>query len=187
MRCERARGRFSPFLRDALERRPELVDAVRSSRAARPRIAAALARRRRPVEAELRRQRARRCALALALGDLAGRAALEAGDAAAVATSPTARSTARSARRSPSARPGAEPPGFAVLALGKLGSRELNYSSDVDLIFLFDPATLPRRAREEPDEAAVRIGRRVVELLQKRTADGYVVARRPAACARRPK
>ena len=37
--------------------------------------------------------------------------------------------------------------GLTVLALGKLGSRELNYSSDVDLILLFDPVTMPRRAR----------------------------------------
>src|SRR5205085_4641058 len=30
-----------------------------------------------------------------------------------------------------------EPAGFAVLALGKLGGRELNYSSDIDLMFLY--------------------------------------------------
>ena len=39
---------------------------------------------------------------------------------------------------------------------------------------LFDPETLPRQARDDAGEAAVRIGRRVIELLQKRTADGYV-------------
>ncbi len=39
---------------------------------------------------------------------------------------------------------------------------------------LFDPETLPTRGREEPGEAAVRIGRRMIELLQERTADGYV-------------
>ncbi|TPG13133.1 bifunctional [glutamine synthetase] adenylyltransferase/[glutamine synthetase]-adenylyl-L-tyrosine phosphorylase [Sphingomonas oligophenolica] len=71
--------------------------------------------------------------------------------------------------------PGAEPRGFAALALGKQGSRELNYSSDIDPILIFDPATLPRRAREEPEEAAVRIGRRVVDLLQTRDGDGYVL------------
>jgi glutamate-ammonia-ligase adenylyltransferase len=48
--------------------------------------------------------------------------------------------------------PGAVPLGMTVLALGKLGSGELNYSSDVDLILLFDPATLPRRTRDEPGE-----------------------------------
>ena len=64
--------------------------------------------------------------------------------------------------------------GMTVLALGKLGSRELNYSSDVDLILLFDPLTLPKRSREEPGQAAVRVARRLVELLQERTAEGYV-------------
>ena len=70
--------------------------------------------------------------------------------------------------------PDEEPRGLAVLALGKLGSGELNYSSDVDLVLLFDPATLPRRPRDEPGEAAVRYGRRFIELLQQRTHDGYV-------------
>ncbi|XHS03141.1 hypothetical protein ACFB49_47650 [Sphingomonas sp. DBB INV C78] len=70
--------------------------------------------------------------------------------------------------------PGEEPRGFAVLALGKHGSRELNYSSDIDPILIFDPETLPRRERDEPIEAAVRIGKRVVELLQARDDAGYV-------------
>ena len=69
--------------------------------------------------------------------------------------------------------PEEEPRGFAVVALGKLGSHELNYSSDVDVIFLFDPARLPLKPREDAGEAAVRIGKRVIELLQKRTDDGY--------------
>ena len=64
--------------------------------------------------------------------------------------------------------------GFTVLALGKHGSRELNYSSDIDPILIFDPATLPHKSREEPVEAAVRIGRRVSELLTARDSDGYV-------------
>jgi glutamate-ammonia-ligase adenylyltransferase len=70
--------------------------------------------------------------------------------------------------------PDAEPVGFAAIALGKQGSRELNYSSDLDPILIFDPATLPVRPREDPEEAAVRIGKRVVELLQARDGDGYV-------------
>jgi glutamate-ammonia-ligase adenylyltransferase len=70
--------------------------------------------------------------------------------------------------------PGADPRGFAVLALGKHGSCELNYSSDVDLIFLHNRDVLPRRARDDPDEAAVRVARRVVELMQARDANGYV-------------
>ncbi len=69
---------------------------------------------------------------------------------------------------------GAPNRGLAALALGKLGSRELNYSSDVDLILLHDPDVIPRRRGEEPDEAAVRIARRAVALLADATADGYV-------------
>ena len=63
--------------------------------------------------------------------------------------------------------------GFAVLALGKLGSHELNYSSDVDLILLYDPAQLPVRPREENADAAVRIARRVVALMAD-PAGGFV-------------
>ncbi len=64
--------------------------------------------------------------------------------------------------------------GFAALALGKLGSGELNYSSDVDLILIYDPDVIPRRASEDPVEAAVRIARRAVAILAELTPDGYV-------------
>ena len=70
--------------------------------------------------------------------------------------------------------PGEEVRGFAVIALGKHGSHELNYSSDIDPILLFDPLTMPRRERDDPGEAAVRMGRRVSEILSARTGDGYV-------------
>lgn len=70
--------------------------------------------------------------------------------------------------------PGAPNQGFAVIALGKHGGRELNYSSDIDPIFLFDPETLPHRERDDVAEAAVRYGRRVIELLSKMDEHGYV-------------
>jgi [glutamine synthetase] adenylyltransferase / [glutamine synthetase]-adenylyl-L-tyrosine phosphorylase len=70
--------------------------------------------------------------------------------------------------------PGAPNQGFAVIALGKHGGRELNYSSDIDPIFLFDPATLPRRERDDVAETAVRYGRRVIELLSAMDEHGYV-------------
>jgi [glutamine synthetase] adenylyltransferase / [glutamine synthetase]-adenylyl-L-tyrosine phosphorylase len=70
--------------------------------------------------------------------------------------------------------PGAEARGFAAIALGKHGSHELNYSSDIDPILIFDPATMPCRARDEPVETAVRIGRKLVEIMQTRDGDGYV-------------
>ncbi len=69
---------------------------------------------------------------------------------------------------------GAPNRGMVALALGKLGSRELNYSSDVDLILLHEPDLIPRRSHEDPDEAAVRIARRAVALLNDLTPDGYV-------------
>jgi glutamate-ammonia-ligase adenylyltransferase len=121
--------------------------------------------------ARLRRARSG-LALALGIGDLAGLLPLEAvvrglSDLADESLDQAVR-VALGERT-----PGEEPRGFAVVALGKLGSRELNYSSDVDVLFLFDPATLPLRPREDPGEAAVRVGKRVVELLQKRTEDGY--------------
>lgn len=70
--------------------------------------------------------------------------------------------------------PGAPNQGFAVIALGKHGGQELNYSSDIDPIFLFDPETLPHRDRDDVAETAVRYGRRVIELLSAVDADGYV-------------
>lgn len=53
--------------------------------------------------------------------------------------------------------------GMSGIALGKHGAGELNYSSDIDPILLFDPETLPRRARDEPGEAAQRYARDVVQ------------------------
>ncbi len=63
--------------------------------------------------------------------------------------------------------------GLYALALGKQGARELNYSSDIDPILLYDPETLPRRAKDEPGEAAARYARQIVQLLSENTADGF--------------
>ncbi|MFN3516753.1 MAG: bifunctional [glutamine synthetase] adenylyltransferase/[glutamine synthetase]-adenylyl-L-tyrosine phosphorylase [Novosphingobium sp.] len=70
--------------------------------------------------------------------------------------------------------PDAEPAGFIALALGKHGARELNYSSDIDPILLYDPATLPRRDRDEPGEAAQRVARTLIQLMSHVTDEGYV-------------
>ena len=71
--------------------------------------------------------------------------------------------------------PDEQPRGLAVIALGKLGSHELNYSSDIDPILIFDPETMPCRSRDDPTEGAVRIARRMVEILSARTGDGHVL------------
>ena len=65
--------------------------------------------------------------------------------------------------------------GFIALALGKQGAGELNYSSDIDPVLLYDPATLPHRAKDDPGEAAQRYTRRIVQLLSENTAEGYVL------------
>lgn len=62
--------------------------------------------------------------------------------------------------------------GLFILALGKLGGQELNYSSDVDLVALYDPE-LAEAAGIDP-KLAVRIVQRTSRLLHERTADGYV-------------
>ena len=62
--------------------------------------------------------------------------------------------------------------GYIVLAMGKMGAFELNYSSDIDLIVFYDPAAVPEDSA--PTALFVRITQRLVKLLQERTADGYV-------------
>ena len=64
--------------------------------------------------------------------------------------------------------------GFFVLAVGKLGSRELNYSSDVDLIALWDPERASPAPGAEPHDLFVRLTREIVRILSQVTADGYV-------------
>ncbi|MBA3510926.1 bifunctional [glutamine synthetase] adenylyltransferase/[glutamine synthetase]-adenylyl-L-tyrosine phosphorylase [Sphingomonas sp.] len=167
---ERAR-RFSPFLREALEARPELGHCFleKGSQAA---IAAALVESGGPIEVELRRARLG-LALTIALGDLSGELELEEVTRSLSQFADRAIGRALTAAVHERVADG-EPAGIAVIALGKLGSCELNYSSDVDLLLLFDPRRLPRRERDDAGEAAVRIARRMIEILQKRTADGYV-------------
>ncbi|MEP6885508.1 MAG: bifunctional [glutamate--ammonia ligase]-adenylyl-L-tyrosine phosphorylase/[glutamate--ammonia-ligase] adenylyltransferase [Gammaproteobacteria bacterium] len=62
-----------------------------------------------------------------------------------------------------------------VLAMGKLGGRELNFSSDIDLIFLFsqDGQTDGPRVLEN-EEYFNRLGREIIRLLDVRTEDGFV-------------
>ena len=64
--------------------------------------------------------------------------------------------------------------GVIVLGMGKLGAFELNYSSDIDLIVLFDPARFRPARKDSPMALAVRVARALVYLLEHRTKDGYV-------------
>ncbi|MCZ4279448.1 bifunctional [glutamine synthetase] adenylyltransferase/[glutamine synthetase]-adenylyl-L-tyrosine phosphorylase [Kiloniella laminariae] len=64
--------------------------------------------------------------------------------------------------------------GYVVLAMGKLGAWELNYSSDIDLILLFDPEKVNYLHDRGPQEGMVRLSRDLVRCLDDRTRDGYV-------------
>ncbi len=64
--------------------------------------------------------------------------------------------------------------GYLVLAMGKMGAFELNYSSDIDLIVLYDPDRAALAEDVEPSTFFVKLTRGLVALLQDLTADGYV-------------
>ncbi|QKS01224.1 bifunctional [glutamine synthetase] adenylyltransferase/[glutamine synthetase]-adenylyl-L-tyrosine phosphorylase [Sphingomonas sp. CL5.1] len=166
-----ARARANaPFLSMLLDREPGLAAALEGG--ALP-LAKAATIGDGPAARELRLAR-RRLALAAAIGDLSG--ALDLTGVTHALSDFADAALDRAIRAAIEERtPGAEPAGFTAIALGKQGSRELNYSSDIDPILLFDPLTLPTKPREDPAEAAVRIGRRVVELLQALDGDGYVL------------
>src|SRR6185437_1383089 len=64
--------------------------------------------------------------------------------------------------------------GLVVLAMGKMGAGELNYSSDIDLIVFFDSGAPTLAPDIEPQPFFVRIAQGLSRMLQQRTGDGYV-------------
>jgi glutamate-ammonia-ligase adenylyltransferase len=168
----RARA-HSPFLELALRRQPALADLLeRGEGEAALEWARSAGEGAVDVPTVLRRERLA-LAAALAVGDLAGAFPLgrvmtelsEFADRAVDAAIADALT-----RRVPD-----EPPaGFSAIALGKHGAGELNYSSDIDPILLYDPERLPRRGRDDPGEAAQRYARTLIETLSALTGEGYV-------------
>ena len=63
--------------------------------------------------------------------------------------------------------------GFVVLGMGKLGARELNYSSDIDLILLHDPESGVYHG-DSPGAFYTRMARGLVSLMEARDTGGYV-------------
>lgn len=161
---------------DVADRGPEAVVAraltvlgAVSPEEAQPKVAAAL------------RRAKREAALAIALADISGAwrldevtgALSELAEAALVLAMDHA---VRVAQRAGHLRQGAAGApargcGIVALAMGKLGARELNYSSDVDLILLHDPEA---GLADTSTPVFTRIARAVVALLEARDADGYV-------------
>ncbi len=70
---------------------------------------------------------------------------------------------------------GAErPAGFAILAMGKLGGRELNYHSDLDIIYVYDyqgMTTGPRQISNR--EYFAKLGQKIISILSTPTREGY--------------
>tara|TARA_R110002126_G_scaffold3111_21_gene17266 strand:+ start:1559 stop:4285 length:2727 start_codon:yes stop_codon:yes gene_type:complete len=169
---QRARS-HAPFLAMAMQVQPELTDLLAAEN-----LDGALDYCGRAGEGadnvrQKLRQEKRALALTLAIGDLAGQLSL---------TDVTNRLSDFADRALDEALadiyatryPDAPLEGFSIIGLGKHGSRELNYSSDIDPIFIYDPEKIPVRGREEPSDAARRIGQQLVEALNSRDADGYV-------------
>ena len=164
---------FAPYLSRAMERLPDLVALLAAGEAE-----AALAWARQAgagaddVGVALRREKLA-TSLAVAIGDLGGAFPLlrVTGELTALADRSLDAAIADAIRRRV---PDAQPAGFLALALGKHGAGELNYSSDIDPILLYDPALLPRRDRDDPGEAAQRVARTLMETMSHKTDEGYV-------------
>ncbi len=169
---ERAR-RHSSFLANGLERQGDLTALLAAGKGEEAlEWARAAGAEESDIGVALRREKLA-MATALAIGDLAGAFPLRRvmQELSALADRALDAAIAEAIQRRV---PDAEPAGFCALALGKHGAQELNYSSDIDPILLYDPETLPRRERDDPGEAAQRVARRLVETLGQQTADGYV-------------
>ncbi|ETD80001.1 [protein-PII] uridylyltransferase family protein [Rhodobacter capsulatus] len=133
--------------------------------------------------AELRRAK-RRLALLIALADLGGVWALEQVTGALTTLADTAvdlalrRLVADEIRRGklPGKGPddAARAGGMVALAMGKMGAHELNYSSDIDLICLFDETQFAPDDRMEARAAFIRVTRKMSALINDITAEGYV-------------
>ena len=169
----RARA-HSPFLKRALDRRPQIAALLADGKGEEAlEIAKAEGRGLDDTGIALRKERLS-IALVLGIGDLAG--AFDVGrvirELSHFADSALDRAMQAVVERRVE---GADTTGFSALALGKQGADELNYSSDIDPILLFDPERLARRDRDEPGEAAQRYARQLVELLGQPTGEGYVL------------
>ncbi|MEZ5872431.1 MAG: bifunctional [glutamine synthetase] adenylyltransferase/[glutamine synthetase]-adenylyl-L-tyrosine phosphorylase [Nitratireductor sp.] len=63
--------------------------------------------------------------------------------------------------------------GLIVLAMGKFGAGELNYSSDIDLILFFEKRQMQWNT-DDPVSLFVRLAKSLIRIMQERTGDGYV-------------
>jgi [glutamine synthetase] adenylyltransferase / [glutamine synthetase]-adenylyl-L-tyrosine phosphorylase len=64
--------------------------------------------------------------------------------------------------------------GIIVLGMGKLGGRELNYSSDIDLIIFFESGKIGYAGSRNEQHFMNKLAQDIVHIMQERTANGYV-------------
>jgi len=64
--------------------------------------------------------------------------------------------------------------GYFLLGMGKLGAYELNYSSDIDLIALYDPSRVSYTGRKSISDCFIKITQELVQMMDRRTMHGYV-------------
>ncbi len=179
----------APYLRRLIERRPDLLDLVDVAWAERLIAtaladAAAIATEPPPLEDGMRTLRRAKDAvhLATALADLSRAwplnrvtgALTDFADAALrAAVAMGARERGERGQLTPASFDGecGPVPGFALIAMGKMGAGELNYSSDIDFSAFFDANIFPA---QEPRVAAVRLVAPIARALEEVTPDGYV-------------
>ncbi|MCF1710089.1 glutamine-synthetase adenylyltransferase [Tabrizicola sp. J26] len=175
----------SPFLRDLMRRE---ADWLREAMTEAPEVRLSLELATldglgaEPLAPALRRTK-RRVALLTALADLGGVWSLEQVTTALTILADRAVSLGISAFVAEEIRRGKLPgtvesdaatgAGMVALAMGKMGAGELNYSSDIDLICLFDEARYPGED-QEARTAFIRVTRKLTALLSDQTGDGYV-------------
>ncbi|TIM06618.1 bifunctional [glutamine synthetase] adenylyltransferase/[glutamine synthetase]-adenylyl-L-tyrosine phosphorylase [Mesorhizobium sp.] len=183
---------LSPFLRDTVRRRPQILDALfnetvearlASIGAAIDKAARAEAISENGLMMELRQWKAEAHVL-IALADLAGEAETaitvrRLSDLADACTRAAVDFLLRDAHRQGKLKlPDLEDParrsGWILLGMGKLGAYELNFSSDIDLVVFFDPQAPAVVDPLDATELFSRLTRRLVRLLQDRTEHGYV-------------
>jgi [glutamine synthetase] adenylyltransferase / [glutamine synthetase]-adenylyl-L-tyrosine phosphorylase len=170
----------SVFIGEALTLHPELADALLFTRRtpspddARAGVAAAITEARvveeEPEEAlvaALRRAKAK-VTIEVGLADLAS--AIDVRETTRVLSSLADASLEAATRFALGTPEGAPVRGLAVLAMGKLGGREIGYGSDLDVLFLFDPAAAPRDA--DPATFFSRAARQVIRIISASHAAG---------------
>jgi glutamate-ammonia-ligase adenylyltransferase len=168
--------RLSEFVRQACEQQPRLLARLQRQQAGKPQRAAAP-----PLPhgddaaflRELRRWRQREFAL-VAWRALGGMASLdETLQTVSDIADRAVRVACEAARKQLAGRRGAENlPPLIVVAMGKLGGRELNFSSDIDLVFLSPTLAEDEAALREP--LLLRLGQTLIRMLDEQTADGFV-------------